>query len=157
MADKIVDISDIETNSVIVNNKLIVGFKKEIIFVLLFGSIIFSVCLIIFFKTHQYFSFTLFLIFQILFIKDKYVYYFPVNIPYLNIDSLGIGYKRKFFNWEEIETIQYRIVNPNVRLSGNYIKIGLKNTKTVSIDVNSAAIDSSIEIIAAHIKNYWPQ
>lgn len=49
MSDKIVDISDIETNSVIVNNKLIVGFKKEIIFVLLFGSIIFSVCLIIFF------------------------------------------------------------------------------------------------------------
>lgn len=115
----------------------------------------FIISLIIFLQNHQYFSFTLIFIFLIIFISDKYVFFFPIKVPYLFIDSVGIGYKNNFFSWYEIESIHYTIQNPNVRLSGYYLKIGLKNMKTVTIDLNIYAIDSSIEVIAAYIKKYW--
>lgn len=155
MANIKIDIEQIETNSIFVQSKLIVTIKNRIFFEIIGLVVVFTISLILFLKMHQYFSFTTIFIFLIIFISDKYVFFFPIKVPYLVINSLGIGYKKNFFSWHEIETIQYQIINPNVRLSGYYINIGLKSMKTISIDLNKNAIDSSIEVIAAYIKKYW--
>ena len=155
MANIKIDIEQIETNSIFVQSKLIVTIKNRIAFEIIGLVVVFTISLIFFLKMHQYFSFTTIFIFLIIFISDKYVFFFPIKVPYLVINSLGIGYKKKIFSWHEIETIQYQIINPNVRLSGYYINIGLKSMKTISIDLNKNAIDSSIEVIAAYIKEYW--
>ena len=155
MANKTIDIEQIATNAIFVNSKLVVTIKDRFNFVLIVGMVVYAIFLIVFLKMHQYYDFSIIFIFLIIFISDKYVFFFPIKVPYLCIDSEGIGYKKKFFSWHEIETIQYEIGNPNVRLSGNYLEIGLKSMKTITIDLNVYAIDSSIEVIAAYIKKYW--
>ncbi len=153
MANKTIDIEEIETNTIFVNSKLLVTIKYSFAFVLIGGMLVFTIALIIFLKRHQYISFTVIFISLLITSYNYYNLFFPIKVPYLLIDSVGMGYKKNF-PWHEIETIQYNIVNPNNRLPQRYIEIGLKNMKKISIDVNRYAIDPSIEVIAAYIKKY---
>lgn len=156
MSGKIIDITEIETNSITAtSSKLVVNFKKEVFFFSIFFTLFFIVVMILFLMLNKYFSFLFIFIFSIVHFVDKFGWFFPRNIPYLCIDLIGIGYKKRQIRWLEISSIKYQIVQPNSNLSGDYLCINLKNNKTISIDVNSGAIDSSIEIIAAYIKKYW--
>ncbi|MEO6454211.1 MAG: hypothetical protein ABIN97_09075 [Ginsengibacter sp.] len=155
MATIIIDITQIQTELVQVNGKLIVQLRKKIKFYTFFATCFFITGMI-FCVYHQKFS-TLFTISVILFIflYDQYAWYFPRNIPYLCIDSCGISYNKKFFYWKEIENIKYETVNPKFAiLQRNFLCLVLKNKKKVVIDISYQLIDSSIRIIAAFIKKY---
>lgn len=96
MANKTIDIEEIETNTIFVNSKLLVTIKYSFAFVLIGGMLVFTIALIIFLKRHQYISFTVIFISLLITSYNYYNLFFPIKVPYLLIDSVGMGYKKKF-------------------------------------------------------------
>lgn len=155
MANKIFDIFEVDTNSISATDRLIVNFKKSVFFFAIFFGLFFIIVIIMLFRLHKYWSSFILLGITIINSFNQFGWFPPKHIPYLSIDSFGIGYKKKQISWHEIEKIKYQIVNTHDNISSDFLCIKLKSNKNISVDVTAGAIDSSIEIIAAQIKKYW--